>query len=239
LAKDKGLMLSVYQNRRWDGDFLTVRKLVEEQALGRLVDFTSHYDRYRNYIEPGTWKEDARSGTGALYNLGTHMVDHALQLFGKPGIITAHTRIVRRGGQVPDYFDLKLYYDGLDVNLRCSYLAREAGPRFLLHGTEGSFVKYGIDPQEAELKTGALPEGPGWGKEPTEEWGYLNTNVNGLHYKGSIETLPGNYMAYYDNIADVLCEGAELAVKPEESLEGLALIEAAKQSIEEGRAVHV
>lgn len=231
LAREKGLLLSVYQNRRWDGDFMTVKQLVENQVLGRLVEFTSHYDRYRNYIEPGTWKEDGQAGTGVLYNLGTHMVDHALQLFGMPKKVYAHARVVRTGGQVPDNFDMKLYYDGLDVNLRCSYLAREAGPRFLLHGTGGSYIKYGIDPQEAALKAGALPQGADWGKEPEQEWGYLNTDREGLHYEGSIETLPGNYMAYYDNIADALAQGAELAVKPEESMDGLHLIEAARESI--------
>jgi scyllo-inositol 2-dehydrogenase (NADP+) len=239
LAQEKNLKLSVFQNRRWDGDFLTVKQLVENDAVGRLVEFTSHYDRYRNYIEPDTWKEDGQAGTGVLYNLGTHMVDHALQLFGMPGKVYAHSRIVRTGGQVPDYFDLKLYYKGLDVNLRCSYLAREAGPRFQLHGTKGSYQKYGIDPQEAALKTGAIPQGTDWGKEPADEWGYLNSSRDALHYEGNIETLPGNYMAYFDNIADALLDGAELCVKPEESLDGLRVIEAARRSIKEEKVVSV
>ena len=236
-AKAHNRVLSVFQNRRWDGDFLTVQKVVTEKLLGQVVEYEAHFDRFRNYIEPNTWKEEAGPGSGILYNLGSHMIDQALVLFGAPQAITGETGIQRPGGQVDDYYHLTLHYPQLRVTLKSSYLVREAGPRYILHGTEGSFLKYGIDPQEAALKAGLLPNTPNWGTEEKESYGRLNTQIHGLHMQGTVETIPGNYSFYYQNIYEAIREEKPLVVKPEESMLGIRIIEAAMQSQVEKRTI--
>ena len=226
----KGKMLSVFQNRRWDGDFLTVKNIVKNETLGRLVEYEAHFDRFRNYIQPNTWKEDASTGTGTLYNLGSHLIDQALVLFGMPEAVSADIRTLRTDGTVDDFFEVILHYNNLRVALKASYLVKEPGPRYALHGTQGSFLKYGLDPQEDALKAGQLPNEAGWGTEPESKWGILNTQKDGLHYLGKIETIAGNYLAFYDNIYDVLVNKKELAVKPEEAVNVINIIEAAFES---------
>lgn len=230
LAKQQHRMLSVFQNRRWDADFLTVRKVLEAGLLGKLVECEIHYDRYRNYIEANTWKEEAKAGTGILYNLGSHLIDQALVLFGMPRYVDARIGVQRPGGRVDDFFDIRLEYDGFLTILKSSYLVREQGPRFILHGTEGSFLKGGIDPQEQALKDKKIPGTPGWGAEDKQWWGKLNTTVGNEHIDGPFETVPGNYLSFYDNIYDVLVNGAPLAVKAEESRNVIFLIEACQES---------
>lgn len=225
LAKRKNRILTVFQNRRWDGDFLTVKKVVEEKLLGKLVEFEAHYDRFRNYIEPNTWKETPGKGTGIVYNLGSHMFDQVVTLFGLPKEVDARVGTQRPGGRVDDFYDVRLSYEGLNVIVKSSYLVREQGPRYILHGTEGSFIKYGIDPQEQALKEGKKPGGTNWGVEDKSIWGKINTTVNGMHVEGNMETLPGNYLAFYQNVYEAIREGKELIVKPEQAREVIALIE--------------
>jgi predicted dehydrogenase len=227
LANKKNLYLSVFQNRRWDNDFLTVKEVINKGLLGRLVEFESHFDRYRNFIQSGTWKEDASTGTGTLFNLGSHMIDQALCLFGMPEAIHADVRILRTNGNVDDSYDLKLYYPTVKVTLKGSYLVREAGPRYALHGTLGSFLKFGIDPQEEALKAGKSLNDPNWGKDDENYWGLLNSEINGLHFKGKVETIQGNYLAFYDSIYNSLRNSAPLLVKAEEALNNIKLINAA------------
>lgn len=238
LAKKKRLILSVFQNRRWDGDFLTAKKVVQEKLLGRLVSFESHFDRYRNFIQPNTWKEDPVAGAEIVYNLGAHMIDQAYDLFGMPNSVTADIGIQRSNGKVDDFYDVVLRYDNIHVSLKSSYMVREKGPRYILHGTEGSFLKWGLDPQEEALKSGRYPDEPNWGVEPKKDWGKLNTEINGLHYMGRIETLSGNYQSYYDNIYEAIRVGADLIVKPEQSLDLMRIIEGAIESNRTGNAVH-
>ncbi len=230
LARKKKLMLSVYQNRRWDGDFLTIRKVIQSGVLGRLVEFESHFDRYRNYIAEGTWKEEGDEYAGVLYNLGSHMVDQVLVLFGMPQAVTAHLGIVRTGGKVADYYDIRLQYQGFASILKCSYLVKEAGPRYILHGTNGSFLKWGIDPQEDLLKKGEKPIGDGWGKEKELWWGTLNTEINGIRVKGKVETEAGDYLAFYNNIYNVLRNGEPLAVQADEALQVIKILEICLES---------
>lgn len=237
IARRNNLLLSVFQNRRWDGDFLTVKNVIENKLLGRLVDFESHFDRYRNFIQENTWKESANAGAGTLFNLGSHLIDQVLMLFGMPQSVYANIRINRNMGEVDDSFDIFLKYEELRVNTRSSLLVREPGPRYILHGTDGSFLKWGIDPQEQALKDGKLPVNDEWGKEKEEEWGVLNSNVQNLHFKGRIETIPGDYRLFYDNIYSCIREKAELMVKPEEAAEVIRIIEIARQSNEEGREI--
>lgn len=230
LAKDQKKMLSVFQNRRWDADFLTVQRVLNEKLLGKLVECEIHYDRFRNYIEPDTWKEEALPGTGLLYNLGSHLLDQALVLFGMPRYVDARMGIQRPGGRVDDFFDIRMEYEGLQVILKSSYLVREQGPRFILHGTEGSFLKSGIDPQEQALKDKQKPGSPGWGGESEASWGKLNTTLDGKAHVGSFETIPGNYLAFYDNIFQVIREGQSLEVKPEQARDVIRLIEVCQES---------
>ncbi len=238
LAKKKEQLLSVFQNRRWDGDFLTVKKVMQEKLLGRLVSFEAHFDRYRNFIQPNTWKEEPNAGAEILYNLGAHMIDQAYDLFGMPNNVSADIGIQRSGGKVDDFYNVVLRYDNIHVSLKSSYMVREEGLRYILHGTEGSFLKWGLDPQEEALKSGRYPNELNWGAEPKKLWGKLNTEINGLHYTGRIETISGNYQSYYNNIYEAIRNNGELIVKPEQSLDLMKIIEGAIESSKTGNAVN-
>jgi scyllo-inositol 2-dehydrogenase (NADP+) len=237
LAKKNGKVLSVFQNSRFHGDFLTVRKVIENKLVGKLVEMEVHYDRFRNFIRENSWKEDAETGAGTLYNLGSHMIDQVLVLFGMPKSLYGDIRIQRPGGKIDDNFEVIMNYDDIKVSLKTSYLVREQGPRYILHGTEGSFVKYGADPQEAFLKAGKSPLLPEYGIEPEEQWGKLNSQLDGLHFEGKIETLKGSYLDYYNNIYDAIRKNKDLLVKPEEAMRTIQVIEAAKRSSEEKKVV--
>lgn len=240
LAKEKNRMLAVYQNRRWDGDFLTIRKVMESGVLGRVVEFQSSYQRFRNFIQPGTWKEQADQQVGLTYNLGSHMIDQAVVLFGKPEAVYADIDHLRDHTEVDDYYFIKLIYPNkVKVSLRAGYLMREEIPRYYVNGTEGSFIKYGLDPQEEILKTGASPTGTDWGKEPETQWGTLNTNIKGLHYRGKIETLPGDYMAFYEDIYQSLSIGRKPQTDAEGILTVIRIIEAAFESSRSGNAIRL
>jgi predicted dehydrogenase len=230
LAKKKGVIMTVYQNRRFDNGFLTVKKILEEKLLGRLVEYEAHYDRYRNFIQEGSWKEDGDERTGVLFNLGSHIVDQTLVLFGTPNAVTAHLNILRTGGRTTDNFDIRLHYNKFNAILHTSYLVRELGPQYILHGTEGSFIKMGSDPQEEMLKMHHLPNELKWGEEPQNDWGLLNTTINGLHFQGKVETIPGNYTDFYVNLYGAIREDKELLVKPEEALTTIRILEACLES---------
>lgn len=239
IAKKNILILSVYQNRRWDGDFLTVKKIIEDGILGRLVEFESHYDRYRNYIQDGTWKEEELGHAGVLYSLGSHMIDQALVLFGRPQSVTAHLKTVRTNGKIPDYYDIRLQYHDFAALLKCSYLVREPGPRYSVHGTLGSFQKWGLDPQEEALKAGLLPGSPGWGKEPESDWGILHTEIDNKIYKVRQETVPGDYTIFYSRLYDAILNGEEPPVKAEEALLTQEILEYCIQSNQEKKTIFI
>jgi predicted dehydrogenase len=238
LAEEKGLLLSVFQNRRWDGDFLTVRKIIEEKLLGRLVEYEAHFDRYRDYIQENTWKELEDSGS-TLYNLGSHLIDQALVLFGKPDDVFADIRIFRDGGRVDDAFTLLLGYKDIKVTLKASYTVREPGPRYYLHGTRGSYLKHGNDPQEEALKQGAVPGGEGWGRESESDWGLLNTDSGKDHFRGKFETLSGNYTAFYKDIYNSLEQGNDPEVTASQANLVIRVIEAAFESHRTGKRIPV
>jgi predicted dehydrogenase len=233
LARRQNRLISVHHNRRWDGDFQTVKRLLGSNLLGRLVEYESRYDRFRNYPRPNAWREEEGEGAGILFDLGSHLIDQAQVLFGLPRMVTADLRVQRSFAKAVDNFDLVLHYDELKVVLRAGMLVRGRSPRFTLHGTEGSFVKYGIDPQEEALKRGLTPAEPGWGEEPREEWGTLDAQIGGLHVEGRVETIAGRYQAYYQNIVDAIAGRAELEVKPEEARDTIRIIELALRSNEQ------
>jgi predicted dehydrogenase len=237
IARRHKVLLTVYQNRRLDGGFLTLRKILEDNLLGRVVEYESHYDRYRNFIQEGSWKEDGDERTGVLFNLGSHIVDQALVLFGKPRAVSADLSILRTGGRTTDQFNIRLHFENFVAILRCSYLVREMGPQYTIHGTEGSFIKMGTDPQEEMLKINRLPDEPGWGKEPPSDWGKLNTSINGVHFEGKIETIPGNYALFYTNLYHAIRGGEPLMVRPEEALMTIRILEACLESNRLGKTI--
>lgn len=237
IAQEHDRLLSVYQSRRWDGDFLTVSRLIRKGVLGKLVEYESHFDRFRSEIKSGTWRENGSEGSGMLFDLGSHLIDQATQLFGTPQSVWADIRIQREGGLADDEFELVLDYPGLKVSLKSGMLAREPDLRFLLHGSRGSFVKFGLDPQEAALKKGLKPGFPGWGEDKRETWGRINFDLDDLHLEGQVETLPGNYTGYYQNIAAALADGVKPAVDPAEALNTIRIIELAFQSSREKRTL--
>ena len=230
LANKNRLVLSVYQNRRWDSDFLTVQKILEKNLLGRVVEFNESFDRFRNFIQPDTWKEETGPGSGLIYNLGPHLIDQAIVLFGAPDAVAADIRSIRTNSKVDDFFEIYLYYEQVKVRLHSSYLVREPYPRFVLHGTLGSFVKYGLDVQEAALKAGKTPDLEGWGEEEESIRGILNTEIDGKHVIEKIKSEPGNYLGFYENIYRVIRNGEKLEVTPYEALMNIHAIELAIES---------
>lgn len=237
LAQQTDRVLSVHQNRRWDGDFQTVKQLVQQGYLGQLVEYEAHYDRFRNTLKPDAWRETPDLGSGILFDLGSHLIDQAQVLFGLPESITADVRVQRAGAKADDYFEVRLDYGALKVILKAGMLVRELGPHFILHGTAGSFVKYGMDPQEAALRRGLTPAEPDWGLEPQTQWGTLNTQLDGLQFYGKLETIRGCYQAFYENVYQAIEQGAALAVQPEEARNTIRLIELALQSHTEKRTI--
>ena len=234
IARETGRILSIYQNRRWDGDFKTVRKLVEKNSLGPIVLYESHFDRYRPHLHPGAWRERNEPGSGLLFDLGTHLIDQAMLLFGRPDAVLADIRQERERAVVDDAFDVTLLYPSRRALLRVTMFASAVGPRFLLHGTNGTYVKYGLDPQEEALKRGETPGGEEWGKEETASYGILTTNEADKITTRAIPTESGDYRAFYENVRDAILGHAPLAVIPEQALDVLCTIELARESSARG-----
>ncbi|MDQ6418149.1 oxidoreductase [Paenibacillus sp. LHD-117] len=241
LAKQQGKVISVFHNRRWDGDYQTVRQVLGQGWLGRISEAEFRWDRYRPEVTAGRWRDAGdRLGSGVFYDLGVHLIDQALCLFGKPKAISADIRTQRDGAGADDAFEVTLSYaDRLNVRLRSSLLVRQPGPRYSLYGTTGSFVKYGEDPQEDMLKAGLTPLDAGYGIEREDRHGTLDANMGGLRFSGQIQTLPGGYHHYFRNVAEHILGRAELEVKPEEARDAIRLIELGLASNKEKRTVNV
>jgi scyllo-inositol 2-dehydrogenase (NADP+) len=237
LAQSKNLMISVYQNRRFDSDYRTVKKIVNEGWLGNIVEAEIHYDRYKDELSPKVHKEVPGPGVGVLYDLGSHLIDQALQLFGRPEAVFADIRIVRSLSKVADYFELLMYYPEMRVRLHSSYLVREPQPAYAIHGTRGTLIKAKTDVQEAALMTGAIPGGKDWGKEPDSEKGFLHAEKDGKVVREFIPSLQGNYGDYYDGIYQSLREQKPTPVAAEEGLEVIRIIEAAQRSSNERKVI--
>ena len=235
LARGRARVLSVYQNRRWDGDFRTVRRVIDQRRTGDVYYYEAHFDRFRPSIKEG-WREEEGSGSGILYDLGAHLIDQALVLFGMPGAVTADVLRQRPDARSVDYFHLVLDYGRQRVVLHASSLVREPGPHFAIHGGEGSFLKYGMDPQEDALKAGVRPGSPDWGRDNPEQFGLL---VRADGAASRVETLPGGYERYYEDMAACLLEGAPVPVNPVDSRNGLAIIEASLRSAKERRTIEM
>ncbi len=231
LAKETGRLLTVYQNRRYDGDFQAIRQLVEAGTLGRIVRFETAYDRFRPQLKPGAWRETARPGSGILFDIAPHLIDHALVLFGLPEAVTADVRIERENAVADDAFDIMLdYSNGMRAVLRSSILAAAPRPRFVLFGTQGSFVKQAFDPQEMNLRQGTIPESKPWGYEPEESWGVLTVPKGNSFEQRRIPSATCDYRDYYANVRDALLGRATPAVTPEYALNVMRMLELARES---------
>jgi len=237
IAGKAGKKIFVYQNRRWDGDFKTVQQVVYNGYLGEILEYEAHFDRFAPGARRSAWRDEPLPAGGVLYDLGAHLVDQALVLFGLPQTVFADIRSQRAESKVDDYFEVNLYYNRLKVKLKASVFVKEPGPRYILHGTKGSFIKYGIDPQEELLKEGLMPGPADWGKEDSDYYGILNAEMHGQQFYGNIETEPGNYMGFYDNVYDVLIRGSAQAVRPEEARNVIRIIELAFESNNKGTII--
>ena len=231
LAKEAGRLLTVYQNRRYDGDFQAIRELVAEGTLGRMVRFETNYDRYRPRLKPGAWRETTRAGSGILFDIAPHLIDHALVLLGLPEAVTADVRVEREAAVADDAFDIMLHYPrGVRAVLRSTILAAAARPRFVLHGTAGSFVKQTFDPQENNLRHGQVPTDTAWGAEPEQNWGVLTMPSEDGFTARRIPSANCDFRDFYANVRDVLLGKGQPAVTPEWALDVMRLLEMARES---------
>lgn len=231
LAVQKQLLLAPFHNRRWDADFLTVQSILQQGVLGEIMEFESHFDRFRPVHDRVEWKNLPTPGNGVLFDLGPHLIDQALVLFGKPEGIYADIKIQREQGKVIDYFDLHLYYPHMKAILKAGVFVKENGPRFAVHGRKGSFVKYGLDLQEERLRAGQKPYEP-LGNESEGNFGILNIEKDGETQCEKYPTLTGNYMAYFNNIYDAITGKAALKVQASDAIQVIKVIETACRSSE-------
>lgn len=232
IALEKGLICSVFHNRRFDGDYRTLQKIVAENTLGRLVYLESHFDRFRPQVSEN-WREKDGPGNGITYDLGSHLIDQVVLLFGKPKALFADIQKQRKNAVADDYFDISLFYEGFKARVTASVLVNVSSPKFLLLGEKGSYQKFHLDVQEQAFKDGIKPEGPDWGVDPKERWGSLYLEDQTI----PIQTVNGDYRIFYQNVADAIVQGSPLEVTLPQTITVLKLIESAFVSSGEGRKI--
>jgi predicted dehydrogenase len=239
-ADAAGRLLSVFHNRRWDADFLTIQRLLSSAELGRLTHVESHFDRYRPQVRV-RWRESDAPGSGLWYDLGAHLIDQALCLFGMPRTIALDLAQQRDGALTDDWFHAVLRYDRLRVVLHASALVADLGPRFILHGTQGSYTKFGLDTQEEALKAGLPPVGEQWGYDPVP--GTLSVaapgdqNGKGEMRQRTYENARGDYTRYYAGLRDAIVRGAPNPVPASDALRVMRLIELGMASFADSRVM--
>lgn len=241
-ARRVGKPLSVFQNRRWDNDFLTVQRLMQGNALGHVSRFESRFERFRPMPKAGAWREsdDPSLAGGLLFDLGAHLIDQALQLFGWPETVYAEQALRRPGVRVDDDSFVALRFAGGEVaHLWMSVIPRVSGPRFRVVGSVGVYEKRGLDPQEPQLAAGLRPGDAEYGREPREAWGTLSTEINGLPVEATVESVTGSYPNYYAGVRDALREGKPMPVDPADALNVIRVIEAAQVSAQRGEVVRL
>jgi scyllo-inositol 2-dehydrogenase (NADP+) len=239
LAAERGRLITVYQDRRWDGDFGTIKKIVQSGCLGTIVEYECRYDRFRPEPKPNAWREKAdQAGAGVLFDLGPHVIDQALVLFGEPDAIVASAFCERETSEVDDSFDVCMQYSRLRAMGRARIIAYAPGPHFLIHGTKGSFMKHGMDPQEARLRADQYPQGTDWGtdwgEEAEELWGTLSI-VGEPSVK--VKTERGDYRGFYANVRDAIEKKVPLEVTPQQALQTMRAVILAHKSSRERRTV--
>lgn len=238
-ADKNGLLLAVFQNRRWDSDFKTVQRIIQLGVLGKITEMEIRFDRYNPELSPKQHKEIPSPGAGVLMDLGPHLIDQALHLFGMPEAIFADLRITREHSQVQDSLEILCYYSALRVRLKASFLVREAVPAFQVYGTLGTFLKSRADIQEDALKTGKKPGMAGWGTEPDNESGLLHTMSDGRIRKEKVISEQGNYIEFYEGIYQAMVHDTPLPVTSMEGIAVMQIIEAAIQSHLEKRVIEL
>jgi scyllo-inositol 2-dehydrogenase (NADP+) len=236
LASKNGVKLSVFQNRRWDSDYKTVKKVVEDGLVGEVVEATFAYDRFNAALSYKVHKETPSPGSGIVKDLSPHLVDQALFLFGMPESVFADLMITRQDSKVDDYFEILLYYKKHRVRLHSGYFVREPVPSYVIYGRNGSFLKSRADVQETKLQAGERPTKEGW-TEPDNERGLLHTEKDGKVIKENIPTLSGNYYAYYDGVYEAIANGKEMPVTADDGIRVMKVIDAVYKSAKEGRVV--
>jgi scyllo-inositol 2-dehydrogenase (NADP+) len=229
LSKARNKILTIFQNRRFDSDFLTVKKLIEENRLGEILNFEIHFNRFKPELNPKKWKETDTATSGVLYDLGAHILDQTIVLFGAPKNVWGQTFTQREHSTIDDAFDIRLDYGKLKVTLRSSLMVREDSPRYIVHGTKGSFVKHGLDVQEEQLKSGMMPMDIGFGVELIAQAGTLYTEKNGMPFAEKIENEKGNWKILFQNMHDAIVHGETLLINTGEIVEQLKIIELVKK----------
>ncbi len=232
IADEKNLICTVFHNRRYDGDFRTLHKLVSDQTLGRLVYLESHFDRFRPLVSEN-WREKDVPGNGITFDLGSHLIDQVVLLFGKPESLFADIQKQRKNAIADDYFDISLFYSGFNARVTAGVLVNVPTPKFLLLGEKGGYQKFFLDVQEQAFKDRIIPEGSDWGVEPEERWGRLFLENETIPY----QTINGDYRIFYQNVADAIQKGTALLVTLPETISVLKIIESAFISAREGRKI--
>jgi scyllo-inositol 2-dehydrogenase (NADP+) len=239
LAKEKKLKLAVFQNRRWDSDFKTVKDVIDQNLLGEILEAEFHFDRYNPTLSPKAHKETANPGAGILKDLGPHLIDQALVLFGMPKAVFADMRLTREKSKVDDYIDILLYYKNLRVRLKAGFFVRETVPAFIVHGRNGSFLKQRGDVQEDELKIGRKPNSRNWGVESRSREGLLHTEAGGKIIRENIPTLPGNYYDFFEGMYQAVADNKKEPVTAQEGIRVMKIIETAIESNRQKQVINI
>lgn len=233
LSEKKGTLLSVFQNRRWDNDFLTIKQLMAKETLGKIIRFESRFERYRPTPKADAWREklNADEGGGILFDLGSHLIDQATQLFGQPDSVYAEIKKRREGvASDDDAFVALGFPSGVQAHLWMNALTASLGHRFRVLGTEGAYEKYGLDPQEDDLRAGKTPKDVGWGIEKKSAWGNITLHKDGLNITGELETAPGAYQRFYELMREAINGSGDVPVNPVSAMNTLKIIEQARKS---------
>ena len=237
MAEKLGRKIAVFQNRRWDSDFKTVKKVIDDNLVGDITEMEIQFARYNPLLSPKLHKEIPNPGAGIVKDLGPHLIDQALFLFGMPQHVFADLRVTRLSSQIEDYFEILLYYPTKRVRLKAGYLMREAVPSYIVHGTKGSFLKSRADVQEGLLVMGLKPDVANWGTELESEQGLLHTEINGNIIRKKIPTLQGNYFQFYDYVYQALINDTNMPVNAQDGINVMQIIEAAFKSHELGKVI--
>ena len=239
MAEKLGRKIAVFQNRRWDSDFKTVKKVIDDNLLGDITEMEIQFARFNPLLSPKLHKEIPNPGAGIVKDLGPHLIDQALFLFGMPHSVFADLRVTRLNSQIEDYFEILLYYPTKRVRLKAGYLMREAVPSYIVHGTKGSFLKSRADVQEGSLLKGLKPNVVNWGTELESDQGLLHTEINGSIIREKIPTLKGNYFQFYDFLYHALINNANMPVTAQDGINVMQIIEAAFKSHILGKVVTI
>lgn len=237
LAGATNRKLTSFQSRRFDSDYRTVKRVITSGILGKIVEAEFHYDRYTPTLSPKVHKETPGPGRGLLYDLGSHLIDQALQLFGDPEAVFADLFVIRDHSLVDDYMEVLFFYPGLRVRIKSSYLVREPIPSYGIYGHLGTFLKARTDVQERHLLAGEMPGGPDWGVEPEAERGLIHTEKDGRIIREYVPSERGNYMDFFTGVYEAIRHDAPLPVTAEEGVRIVRVIEKAYQSLHERRIV--